>query len=130
MILPEWSPAGDWIACGDAQNRLTLLRPGGGESRVVGQSGPVAWAGDGKALFQVRYDDRSLVKIDLSTGRTSVLRGVGDALPRDHGEPARRLSLTRDGTQVVYSVLRPREEIWLLTGLQPAHPWLARFWPW
>lgn len=130
MIVPEWSPAGDWIACGDPQNRLMLVRPDNGESRTIGQSGPVAWSGDGKALFQLRYEDHSLVRIDPATGRASVLRDVGDALPHNQAEPTRRLTLTRDGTKVVYSVVRPREEIWLLSGLRPAVPWLARIWPW
>ncbi len=129
MILPEWSPAGDWIACGDSRNQLILVRPDGSSSRKIGEPGAVAWARDGKALYQVRYRDRALVRIEIDTAATRVLRDLGPEMPFNHAEPARRLSLTRDGTKVVYSVLRPREEIWIFEGLKPAVSWLARVWP-
>lgn len=129
MTLPEWSPAGDWIACSDSQNQLILVHPDGGAFREIGESGPVAWAPEGRILYQIRYRDCSLVAIDVTTGKGSLLRELGDLIPYATNEPARRMSLTRDGSRVVYSVLRPREEIWILDGIKPAVSWLAKFWP-
>lgn len=130
MSPPEWSPAGNWIAFEDDRSQLTLISPDGMSRRRLGSAGPVAWAHDGRTVYQLRYDDRALAAIDVATARHSVLRHLGDAMPYAFTEPGRRVSLARDGKSVIYSVLRPRDEIWLLEGLRPHPPWYTRLWRW
>ena len=111
VVLPEWSPSGEWIACLNREARLMVVTPDGKTSREIGAPGSVAWSLDGRTLYQARYEDHSLVAIDLASNRVRILRNLGDLMPYAATEPARRLSLSRDGKSIVYSVLRPREEI-------------------
>ena len=117
-ILPEWSPTGEWIALGDEANLLKLVSSDGKRQRKLGGSGPVAWARDGKTLYQMRITDRTAVEIDISSGKTRKLRDLKGLLPYATREPGRRVSLTPDGKSLVFSVLRPREEIWLFDGIR------------
>lgn len=128
LILPEWSPAGDWIAFGDRENRLTLISPDGGRLRHLGGSGPVSWSRDGKTLYQVTYDSATLVGIDVATGSRRHLRDLGELKPYATTNPANRLSLTPDGRKVIFSVLRAREEIRIFEGLSAPKPPFAGFW--
>jgi Tol biopolymer transport system component len=126
--LPEWSPTGEWIATGDPSGGLTLVSPEGNGRRTLSGYGPVAWARDGKTVYQLRSELHSLVAIDVVTGKERTLRDLGELIPFSTLSPGLRASLTPDGKSIVYTVNRPREEIWILDGLQTPRPWYARLW--
>jgi Tol biopolymer transport system component len=129
--MPEWSPTGEWIAYTNESCRLALIRPDKSESRLLGDSGTVAWSRDGATLYRISAEKRTLTAIDVATGRERILRDLGDLLPYSGPQPGLRASLTADGKKIVYSVLRPREEIWILEDVQIREPWyvglLSRF---
>lgn len=115
--LPEWSPAGDWIAYDD-HGLLSLISPDGRRRKTLGGNGPTAWSADGRLLYQVRFPERAVFEIDVASGRARMVRQLGSLLPYATREPGRRVSLTADGKSLVFSVLRPREEIWLRDGIR------------
>jgi eukaryotic-like serine/threonine-protein kinase len=125
--VPAWSPTGEWIAMHDAENDLTLFSPDGKPPRKLpGDGGPYAWSRDGKTLYQVSSDHPALVAIDIATSKVTKLRDLEDLAPYGSDNPGLMASLTSDGKSIVYSVNRPRSEIWILDGIQPPSPWWRR----
>jgi hypothetical protein len=78
----------------------------------------LAWSRDGKTLYQIRAVKPALVAIDVATGKERVLRDLPGLAPHSTVSPGLRASLTSDGKSIVYSVNRPREEIWILEGVR------------
>ena len=128
-VVPEWSPSGDWIACDNGNGTFKLISPGTRTGYRWKGEGPVAWGKDGKTLYQIRMNSRTLVAIDPSTGLERVLQDLEGPLPYSELAPGLRASLTSDGRSIVYSVNRPREEIWILRGLEVPRGWFARLLP-
>ena len=124
-FMPEWSPTGEWIASSDAGCQTSLVSPDGKTTRPLGGTGVVAWARDGKTLYRVDPDKHALIAVDIATGAGRVLRDVGDLIPYSGPQPGLRASLTNDGSSIVYSVLRPREEIWIMENVRVQEPWYA-----
>jgi Tol biopolymer transport system component len=124
-VMPEWSPTGEWIAFLGAGCQTILVSPDGKTTRPLGGSGVVAWARDGKTLYRVDPDKHALIAVDIATGTGRVLRDVGDLIPYSGPQPGLRASLTSDGSSIVYSVLRPREEIWVMENVRIQEPWYA-----
>lgn len=50
--------------------------------------------------------------------------------PFSIGNPGLSAALTSDRKSIVYSVNRPRTEIWILDGLQVPAPWYRRIFAW
>jgi eukaryotic-like serine/threonine-protein kinase len=125
--VPAWSPTGEWIAYHDPAAQLALIRPDGKDGRKLGGSGAIAWARDGRTLYQARLDNRQLVAIDVATGRETPVRDLGDLAPYSSVNAGWRASITPDGSEFVYTVNRAREEIWILGGIGAPRPWY-RFW--
>jgi Tol biopolymer transport system component len=123
--VPEWSPTGEWIAFRDLDSRLALVSPDGKRRVRLAGDGPVAWARDGKRLYQIRAAEGVLVAIDIPSGQERTLR-TGLDPPYAYGNPQLRISLTADSKNIVYTVLKAREEIWLLEGIRAPRPWYAR----
>lgn len=125
--IAAWSPTGEWIAARDSQEKLTLFSPDGKTSRKLpGDGGPLAWSRDGKILYQVRMDPPALYSVEIATGREQKLRELPGLRPYEGLNPGLRASLTSDGKSIVYTVNRPRREIWILEGIQKPRPWYAR----
>ncbi len=125
--VPVWSPTGEWIADHDLNGHLLLVSPDGKSVRQFYQDeGPVAWSRDGKTLYQVRMEKPALVAIDVATGKTRELRDLAGLAPYSRGNPGLSASLTSDQKDIVYTVNRPRQEIWILDGLQRPRPWYMR----
>ncbi|MGA7235940.1 MAG: protein kinase [Bryobacteraceae bacterium] len=124
--IPVWSPTGEWIAANDGHGKLTLFSPDGKPSRPLpGDGGPFTWSRDGKTLYQVRVEKPALVAIDIATAKERKLRDLEDP-PFASSSPGLMASLTSDGKSVVYTVNRPRTEIWILDGIQTPRPWWQR----
>ena len=125
--IPAWSPAGEWIAARDGQEKLTLFSPDRKTSRPIpGDGGPVAWSRDGTILYQVRTEPPALYAVSIATGHEQKLRDLPGLRPYEGLNPGLRASLTSDGKDIVYTVNRPRREIWILDGIQKPRPWYAR----
>jgi len=125
--VPAWSPAGDWIAYHDSSSQLALVSPEGNARRTLGGAGAIAWTPDGKTLYQARSDTRRLVAIDPDTGRERAVRDLGEMLPYSSLNAGWRASFTPDGSEFVYTINHPREEIWILDGIRPPVPWYRTF---
>ncbi len=125
--VPAWSPTGEWIAMHGPSGKLMLFSPEGKPPRELpGDAGPCAWSRDGKTLYQVRGDRPALFAIDIASGAEKKLRDLEDLTPYSSINPGWMASLTADAKSIVYSVNRPRNEIWILDGIQPPHPWWKR----
>jgi dipeptidyl aminopeptidase/acylaminoacyl peptidase len=122
--LPEWSPTGEWIAYHDENWRPKLISPDGKTTRALPPyPGAFAWAPDGKTLYQARLDPPALFAIDIAAGRDRKLRDLAGLQPYSSLNPGLRASLTADGKSVIYTILRPRQEIWILEGVEAPRPW-------
>ena len=127
QAAPVWSPAGEWIADHDAAEHPVLVSPDGKLRRTLpGDRGPLAWSRDGKTLYQVRREPPALMAIDIASGRDRKLRDLPDLAPFSNGNPGLSAALTSDGKDIVYTVNRPRSEIWILSGIQAPVPWYLR----
>jgi len=124
--MPEWSLTGEWIAHPDRDCRVHLISPDGKNQRVLGGSGAMAWSRNGRTLFRVDPARHALVATEIATGHERNLRELGDLLPYSGPQPGLRASLTSDAKSIVYSVLRPREEIWIMEDLHIQEPWFSR----
>jgi Tol biopolymer transport system component len=125
--VPAWSPTGEWIATHDDHGNLTLFSPDGKPKRTLpGDGGPCAWSRDGKTLYQVRMGDPALVAVDIATGKQTKLRDLPGLEPFSDSNPGLRASLTSDGKSIVYTVNRPRTEIWILDGVRTPPAWWER----
>jgi serine/threonine protein kinase/Tol biopolymer transport system component len=127
--VPAWSPSGDWIAYHDSSPQLALVSPDGKARRALGGTGAIAWAPDGKTLYQARSDTHELVAIDPDTGRERAVRELGEMLPYSSLNAGWRASFTPDGSEFVYTINHPREEIWILDGIHAPAPWYRSRWP-
>ena len=103
-----------------------LVSPDGKQRRELSQeTGPSAWSRDGRTLYQIRGETTgTLVAIDLATARERVLRDLGDLVPYPNSPV--RLSLTSDGNNLVYTVNRPQEDIYIWDGFRLPSPWYKR----
>jgi eukaryotic-like serine/threonine-protein kinase len=125
--IPRWSPTGEWIADYENGDRLVIVSPEGKNVRTLSDDyGPVAWSRDGKTLYQVREREPALVAIDVATGKQRKLRDLTGLAPFSNGSPGLSAALTSDGKNIVYTVNRPRQEIWILDGIQEPVPWYKR----
>ena len=124
---PVWSPDGAWIADHDLADHLLLVSPDGKQQRPLpGDRGPVAWSRDSKTLYQLRFSPPALFAVDIATGKERKLRDLPDLEPYSNGNPGLSAALTSDEKSIVYSVNRPRSEIWILDGIRPPQPWYGR----
>jgi Tol biopolymer transport system component len=123
--IPAWSPTGEWIASSDEKCQAILVSPDGRTTRVLGGTGTVAWARDGKTLYRINPQQHAVVAIDVASGTAHVVREVGELVPYSGPQPGLRMTITNDGGSLVYSVLRAREEIWVMEGVQVREPWYS-----
>ena len=110
-----------------AGDKLMLFSPDGKTPvELPGDAGPCAWSRDGKTLYQVRMDPPALVAIDIATRKEKKLRDLPGLAPFTSLNPGLQASLTQDGKSIVYSVNRPRQEVWILDGVRTPRPWWQR----
>jgi hypothetical protein len=63
------------------------------------------------------------VASDVATGKERKLRDLPDLAPYSNGNPGLSAALTLDEKSIVYTVQRPRAEIWILDGIQTPRAW-------
>jgi eukaryotic-like serine/threonine-protein kinase len=126
--VPSWSPAGDWIATHrPSDGKTLLLSPDGKTVREISRDlGPVAWSRDGKKLYQVQTNPPVLVEFDVTTGKARKLRDLGELAPYSSVQPGLVAAVMPDGKSIMYTVNRPRQEIWILDGVAIPQSWWHR----
>jgi Tol biopolymer transport system component len=126
--VPVWSPKGEWIAMHDAHDKLALFSADGKSKKELpsDDEGPYTWSEDGKVLYQVRSEKPALMAIEIATGKMTKLRDLEDMKPYTASSPGLMASLTADCKNIVYTVNRPRNEIWILDGIRPPFTWWRR----
>jgi Tol biopolymer transport system component len=116
--VPVWSPAGDWIVCGN-----TLYSPDGQKTKALGDHGTptYAFSKDGKLLYGVRRDgDKELLfSLDVASGAEKVMGDLGTEFhPSLSFNPAMRFSLAPDGKSFAYTVGSNHSNLWMFEGFQ------------
>jgi eukaryotic-like serine/threonine-protein kinase len=116
--VPVWSPAGDWIVCGNA-----LYSPDGQKTKALGDHGTPTYvfSKDGKLLYGIRRDgDKELLfSLDVARGAEKVMGDLGTEFhPALTFNPAMRFSLAPDGKTFVYSVGSTHSNLWMFEGFQ------------
>jgi hypothetical protein len=121
----EWSPTGEWIAH-DRPDGLWLVSPEGKERMLTADRAiAIAWSRDGRTLFALRRPAVAssgaaaagidLASIDVASGQTRVLRRLDPSIqPQSPTSPGLRLSLNAEGTRLLTTVARPRQNIWVI----------------
>jgi Tol biopolymer transport system component len=132
---PDWSPAGEWLACG-TDNGIALLTQDGGASRMLPDihCSALAFSRDGRSLFVVGRDrGRSFLRsVDVAAGTVREIADYGPELAISGGRQFdTRLSVAPDGKSLATSVVMSKSELWLLEGYPVPGPWwhLWRFLP-
>jgi hypothetical protein len=116
-LIPSWSPAGDWIACGQE-----LISPDGKTTRPLGKrfSMHYVFSADGKLAYGIGHDGGRIIlfSVNIATGVEKVLGDLGkDFSPSSHIHPGIRFSLAPDGKSFVYRVVK--SNLWMLEGFNP-----------
>jgi Tol biopolymer transport system component len=130
-ILPmaAWSPDGEWIAYGDSAG-LHLVDPAGDRRRQVTDSAPtvgLAWSSDGRTLYTIDGEGLAVLAVDVATGRATVVRALDRS--RRFGtptNPGQRFTVSPDGRSLLATVVRVRQDIWMLEGFSRPSGWLDR----
>jgi serine/threonine protein kinase/Tol biopolymer transport system component len=114
--VPEWSPAGNWIAWG-----TELISPDGKTTKSLRDRGSFYYmfSQDGKLLYGLRSenDRQVLFSIEIATDAEKVIGPISlDFTPRSFIHPSIRFSLAPDGKSFVYGSARSRTNLWMLEG--------------
>jgi len=131
--IPEWSLAGDWIACRNDEG-WQLISPDGRSRKLLGkiETEYLAFSRDGKLLYGIqggtKTDPHNLVLFSLDP-QTLKIRNIKNLdaqfAPASPVSPGIRFSLSPDGKHFVYSTAKSQSDLWLMDGLrQPG--WLSR----
>jgi Tol biopolymer transport system component len=127
--VPEWSPAGNWIAWG-----TELISPDGTITKSLRDRGSYSYmfSQDGRLLYGLRSekDRQVLFSIEIATDAEKVIGPVNlDFPPRSYIHPSIRFSLAPDGKSFVYGTARYRTNLWMLEGFARPKRWLANLIP-
>ncbi len=127
--LPQWSPDGQWIVFynepdPNIDGNWILISPDGKTERTVGepQAGALTFSSDSQHLYGFRpeQDHNYLFSLDIASGREKLLGDIAkDFAPHSYLNPGIRLSLSPDGTRVLFPSLRYTSSLWMLEGFDP-----------
>jgi eukaryotic-like serine/threonine-protein kinase len=123
--LPDWSPTGEWIACG-----TQLFSADGQAERSLGprRSPHYVFSRDGRLLYGVRSENgqQTLFSLDVANGVERSIGASHNFQPRTGVNPAIRFNLAPDGRSLIYSSGNVRTSLWLLEGFKPRRDLLTR----
>jgi Tol biopolymer transport system component len=122
---PEWSPSGEWIACG-TQDETVLVSPDAKARRTLSHQGAsvLAWSRDSRTIFGLRYSPQreargaTLMAWDVRTGmvRTVAEYQPEQLSPFSFSIPGLHLSLSPDDTSLAIGTANIRQDLWMLEG--------------
>jgi len=126
---PAWSPAGDWIVCGQREGLAIYSADGRMERRFGSEySSMAAWSRDGSLLYVVRSRgaERHFGTLHVASGRFQPI----SVLPREYRLIApnlmtRTFSLAPDGRSVATTILKVETDLWLLEGFNERPGWFS-----
>jgi eukaryotic-like serine/threonine-protein kinase len=124
LPLPEWSPDGQWIKFVDARTASagwTLSSPDGKTLRNYGEPNTIdmTFSADSKRLYGIRVepDRRTLFSLDIATKQVKTIGEISkDFTPASYSNPGVRLSLSPDGTSILYPATRIASSLWMMEG--------------
>jgi len=131
-LVPDWSPAGDWITYRDEKG-WNLISPDGKMSKFLGkiEAPYLAFSKDEKLIYGIQtgaiedvHDRAILFSLDPVTLKQKVIKNLGkDLEPLSPYNPGIRLSMAPDGKSFVYSTAYYRQDLWMLTGYRQPGWW-------
>lgn len=129
LDAPAWSPAGDWIVCGQREDLVIYSADGREQRRFSGGYSPMAaWSRDGSLLYVVRSGgkERHFGALRVANGRFQPI----SVLSRDYRLLApnlmtRAFSLAPDGRSVATTILKVETDLWLLEGFDKRPGWFS-----
>ncbi len=124
---PDWSPTGEWLACG-TRHGIALFSPDGSKSRNFEgiHCMALAFSKGGKTVLAAgREHGKSFLReLDIAAGTVREVADYGPAVLISGGRSFdTRLSLRPDGKSLATSVETSKSELWLLEGYPLPRPW-------
>ncbi len=131
LPLPEWSPDGQWIKFIDGRTAgagWTVSSPDGKTLRSFGELNTIdmTFSADSKRLYGIRMepDRRTLFSIDIATKEVKTIGDIGkDFTPASYNNPGVRLSLSPDGTSLLFPAIRRSSSLWMMEGFRQPGWW-------
>lgn len=130
---PEWSPDGQWIACGNASDTILLVSPDGQRRRSLSSPANslsngflLVWSRDAQTLYVASSSTPKprLYAVDVKTGKSRLVAEYAEGLL--FNMPYSRSisgSLMRDGKSIATTVLNRRSDIWMVEGFPQPRRW-------
>jgi Tol biopolymer transport system component len=117
---PRWSPLDDWITWETAEG-MVLVSPDGTNERELSKEQWLihTWSGDGSGIIGIKETDDlrlSLIALNVKTNKETVLADLGPSSAFNN--PVKGLTLMDGGRAVATSIVRPRGDLWLASGLE------------
>ena len=123
LLLPDWSPTGEWIVYASAPGTWALISPDGKDKRDLGKIATqyLTFSKDGKMLYGIRAegDHQYLFSLTIATGQMKTIGDVGSEFaPRSYLNPGIRFSLSPDGQSILYPTNSTKTGLWMLEGFE------------
>jgi dipeptidyl aminopeptidase/acylaminoacyl peptidase len=128
--VPAWSPTGAWITFRTEKGEWLLVSPDGKRERSLGvlKSDYLLWSRDGKTLYGIHPDHdhhQVLFSLDMISARQKEITDLGtEFVPGAYYVPAVRFSLAPDGRSFAMSIVKSRQDLWMLEGFNSRGGWL------
>ena len=124
---PDWSPAGNWIAC-ETRDGIALFTPDGAKSKMLPalHSAALVFTRDGETIYAVgKEHGRSFLKsVKVADGTVRQLADYGpDVTISGSSVYQTRLSLSPDQKSLATSAVTTKSDLWLVEGYPLPRPW-------
>ena len=123
LLMPDWSPTGEWIVYAGGKDTWALISPDGKEKRDLGEIATphLTFSKDGKTLYGIRAeaDHQYLFSLTIATGQMKTIGDVGSEFaPRSYLTPGIRFSVSPDGQSILYPTYTTKTGLWMLEGFE------------